>query len=185
MRASADYVNNVHVAYDPRNTQAVIKTLEALYKRANPEFPFNFTFMDERFNNLYQTEQVTASLALGFTLMAIIISGLGMLGLAAYTTERKRKEISIRKTLGASVSGIVSMISMEFVKLSIVATLIGCPIAYFLMDKFLSTYVYHTPLHWTIFAYTSLAIFTITLLTVLFQVTKAALTNPVEALRSE
>ncbi len=86
--------------------------------------------------------------------MAVIISGLGLLGLAAYTAERKKKEIGIRKTLGASVQGIVAMMSKDFIQLSIVAAIIGCPIAYYLMQQFLSGYVYHMDLGWGIFVIT-------------------------------
>ncbi|WP_165823760.1 ABC transporter permease [Pseudochryseolinea flava] len=178
-------VEIIHVAFNPGASENVLQTLESLYKKANPAYPFDYSFLDDRFDKLYQNEKVTSSLALAFTFMAIIISGLGMLGLAAYTAERKRKEISIRKSLGASVTGIVSSMSIDFVKLSFVATLIGCPIAYFLMQHFLAGYAYSTPLKWTVFLYTAIFTMIITVLTVVFQVTKAALINPVEALRSE
>jgi putative ABC transport system permease protein len=117
--------------------------------------------------------------------MAIIISGLGLLGLAAYTAERKRKEISIRKTLGASVTGIVSNMSKDFIVLSGIAIIIGCPISYYLMQKFLEGYAYHTTPGWELFVITALAVLVMSLLTVIFQVTKAAVANPVEALRNE
>ena len=117
--------------------------------------------------------------------MAIIISGLGLLGLAAYTAERKRKEISIRKTLGATVTGIVSMMSRDFLRLSLIATVIGCPIAYYLMEKFLEGYAYHTELSWELFLVTAICVLLISLATVIFQVTKAAIANPVDALRNE
>lgn len=117
--------------------------------------------------------------------MAIIISGLGLLGLAAYTAERRKKEISIRKILGASVSGIVSMMSKDFVQLSLIAAVIGCPVAYYLMEKFLEGYAYHTEPGWELFVLTAIAVLVISLLTVIFQVTKAAVANPVDALRSE
>ena len=128
---------------------------------------------------------MTGILALGFTMMAVIISGLGLLGLAAYTAERRRKEISIRKTLGASVAGIVTMISADFIRLCLVAAVIGCPIAYFLMDEFLAGYAFHAPLDWKIFAATALCITLICIATVIFQVMRAATANPVDALRNE
>jgi ABC-type antimicrobial peptide transport system permease subunit len=117
--------------------------------------------------------------------MAIVISGLGLLGLAAYTAERRKKEIGIRKTMGASVAGIVSMMSQDFIRLSVIAIMIGCPIAYFLMKKFLDGYAYSTELSWHVFILTSLIVMITALLTVIFQVTKAALGNPVDALRNE
>jgi ABC-type antimicrobial peptide transport system permease subunit len=117
--------------------------------------------------------------------MAIIISALGLLGLAAYTAERKRKEIGIRKTLGASVSAIVAMMSGDFVKLSFIAALIGCPVAYYLVQQFLAGYVYHVEVGWELFVITAATVLAISLLTVIFQVTRAAVANPVDALRNE
>jgi ABC-type antimicrobial peptide transport system permease subunit len=117
--------------------------------------------------------------------MAIIISGLGLLGLAAYTAERKRKEISIRKTLGASVTGIVSMMSRDFIILSLIAAAIGCPVAWYMMQKFLEGYAYHTTPGWELFALTAIGVLAMSLITVIFQVTKAALANPVDALRNQ
>ena len=179
------WTGNIFVRFEGTKTQETIQRLEALYKKYNPEYPFTYTFVEDDFERLYNNEKVTGSLALGFTIMAIIISGLGLLGLAAYTAERKRKEISIRKTLGASVTGIVSSMSRDFIILSAIATIIGCPIAYFLMQKFLEGYAYHTTPGWELFVITALAVLAMSLLTVIFQVTKAAVANPVEALRNE
>ena len=117
--------------------------------------------------------------------MAIIISALGLLGLAAYTAENKRKEISIRKTMGASVGTIVTMMSTDFVKLSILAALIGCPVAWYLMTKFLEGYAYHTDLGWGLFILTTLCVLMVSLITVIFQVLRAAVANPIDALRNE
>lgn len=103
----ASWMNRVVVRFEAGKTSEVVKDLEALSKKFAPDYPFNYTFLDDDFEKLYSTEKVTGSLAFGFTVIAIIISGLGLLALAAYTAERKRKEISIRKTLGASVSSIV------------------------------------------------------------------------------
>jgi ABC-type antimicrobial peptide transport system permease subunit len=175
----------VFVRFEGNNTQAAITNIETIYKKYNPQYPFAYSFLDDDFEQLYNTEKVTGSLALGFTMMAIIISGLGLLGLAAYTAERRRKEISIRKTLGASVSGIVSMMSTDFAKLSLIATVIGCPVAYYLMEKFLEGYAYHTTLDWSLFLITALSVLVISLFTVIIQVTKAAIANPVDALRNE
>jgi putative ABC transport system permease protein len=173
------------VRFEGNKAQAAIQHIEKVYKKYNSQYPFTYAFLDDDFEKLYNTEKVTGSLALGFTVMAIIISGLGLLGLAAYTAERKRKEISIRKTLGASVSSIVSMMSTDFAKLSLVATIIGCPVAYYLMGKFLEGYAYHTALSWDLFLLTALSVLVISLLTVIVQVTRAAIANPVDALRNE
>jgi putative ABC transport system permease protein len=173
------------VRFDGRKTQEVIASLERLSKKYSPQYPFTYSFLDDDFEKLYSNEKVTGSLALGFTVMAIIISGLGLLGLAAYTAERRRKEISIRKTLGASVANIVSMMSRDFVQLSLVAAIIGCPVSYYLMTKFLEGYAYHTELGWGLFIFTAVTVLIIALFTVIFQVTKAAIANPVDALRNE
>jgi hypothetical protein len=173
------------VRFDKNATQESLTHLGNAYKKYVPEFPFTYSFVEDDFEKLYNNEKVAGTLALGFTVMAIIISGLGLLGLAAYTADRKRKEISIRKTLGASVSGIVSMMSKDFAKLSLIAAVIGCPVAYYLMELFLQGYAYHTELRWELFLITAILVLIISLITVIFQVTKAAIANPVDALRNE
>lgn len=180
-----EWTSRVFVRFDGSKTKEAVSHLASIYKKYSPEFPFSYTFLEEDFEKLYNNERVTASLALGFTIMAVIISGLGLLGLAAYTSERRRKEISIRKTMGASVSGIVTMMSKDFVALSLIAIVIGCPAAYMLMGKFLQEYAYHAELRWEIFAVTTAAMLVLAVLTVIFQVTKAAMANPVDALRNE
>ncbi len=179
------WTGRVFIKYNGANTQEVLQRLEEIYKKYNPQYPIAYTFMDDDFEKLYNNERVTSSLALSFTVMAIIISGLGLLGLAAYTAERKRKEISIRKTMGASVTGIVTMMSTDFVKLSLIAAVIGCPIAYYLMTKFLEGYAYHADLEWGLFVLTAICVLLISLTTVIFQVAKAAVANPIDALRNE
>jgi ABC-type antimicrobial peptide transport system permease subunit len=179
------WANQIFIKFDPTQLQPVVKKIEGIYKKYNSQFPFTYSFLDDDFEKLYNNEKVTGSLALGFTVMAIIISGLGLLGLAAFTAERKKKEISIRKVLGASVAGIVSMMSVDFIKLSAVASIIGCPVAYFLMQQLLEGYAYHTELKWSLFIITAGCVLCLSLLTVVFQVTKAAIANPVDALRNE
>lgn len=176
---------NAVIRFDAAKTQEAIAHLETLSKKYNPQYEFAYTFLDDDFEKLYNNERVISSLALSFTIMAIIISGLGLLGLAAYTAERKRKEISIRKTMGASVGKIVTMMSADFVKLSALAALIGCPVAWYLMTKFLEGYAYHTNLGWELFVLTAVCVLMISLVTVIFQVAKAAGANPIDALRNE
>jgi putative ABC transport system permease protein len=182
---SYDYPSRVVVRYDASKTSEVVEALGALAKKFSPAYPFVHTFVDEDFERLYNNEKVYGSIAFGFTMIAIIISGLGLLALAAYTAERKRKEISIRKTLGASVATIISLMSKEFAKLSIIAAIFGCPIAWYFMSKFLEGYAYHVDLTLDIFLLTALAVVVISILTVIFQVARAAVANPVDALRNE
>lgn len=179
------WTGRAFIKFEGQKTQEVLQHLDKVYSKYNPQYPFTYTFLDDDFEKLYNNERVISSLALGFTVMAIIISGLGLLGLAAYTAERKRKEISIRKTMGASVGGIVAMMSTDFVKLSVIAALIGCPTAWYLMKKFLEGYAYHTELGWGLFALTAVCVLLISLITVIFQVAKAAVANPIDALRNE
>jgi ABC-type antimicrobial peptide transport system permease subunit len=173
------------IKFEGTKTQEVLQSLEKVYGKYNPQYPFTYSFIDDDFEKLYNNERVISSLALSFTIMAIIISGLGLLGLAAYTAERKRKEISIRKTMGASVGDIVTMMSADFVKLSIIAAVIGCPTAWYLMTKFLEGYTYHTELGWGLFVLTAVCVLIISLITVIFQVAKAAVAKPIDALRNE
>jgi len=170
---------------DPLHAQEAIDHIQSTYKKFSPEYPFEYTFMSESFNRLYKSESITGTLALGFTSMAIIISGLGLLGLAAYTAERRKKEISIRKTLGASVTSLVTMMSKDFAALSLMATIIGCPVAWLLMKKFLESYAYRTEPGWSVFLITALSVIALSQLIVVYQVAKAALANPVNSLRNE
>jgi len=179
------WARQVFVRFDAAQTSTAIAGLQTLYQKYLPEFPFAYTFLEDDFNTLYQNESITGKLALGFTTMAILISALGLLGLAAYTTERKRKEISIRKVLGASASSIVALISADFVKLSLIAAMMGCPLAYYAATRFLEGYAYHIDITWDIFAMTALAVMAIALITVVFQVMRAALANPADALRND
>jgi putative ABC transport system permease protein len=170
---------------DPAMAQEAIAHIQSTYKKFSPEYPFEYTFMDENFSRLYRTEEITGTLAFSFTCMAIIISGLGLLGLAAYTAERRKKEISIRKTMGASVSGLIAMMSKDFVVLSVVAVIIGSPVAWWLMNKFLESYAYRTEPGWEVFLLTAASVVFLSQVIVIYQVAKAALANPVNALRNE
>jgi ABC-type antimicrobial peptide transport system permease subunit len=185
LMCNPSWARRVFVRIESTQTSEALAHLTSLYKKYNPEYPFEYSFLDDDFEKLYNNEKITSSLALGFTIMAIIISGLGLLGLAAYTAEKKKKEIGIRKTMGASVSALVAMMSKNFLSLGLIAAIIGCPVAWYLMSKFLEGYAYHTELDWKVFLITALSVMAISLLTVIFQITKAAGANPVDALRNE
>jgi putative ABC transport system permease protein len=180
-----EWSGNGFARFKANETKEAVAALESVYKKYVPEYPLTYSFLEDDFEKLYNNERVTGSLAIGFTVMAIIISGLGLLGLAAYTAEKRKKEISIRKTLGASVAGIVSMMSVDFIKLSAIAAILGCPIAYLLMKSFLESYAYHPDLTWTTFVVTAIAVLFVSLGTVIYQVTRAALANPIDALKNE
>lgn len=167
------------------NIQDAIAGVRAKWKSFVPDQPFNYQFLDQEFDNMYRAEQRMGGIALSFAVLAIFIACLGLFGLAAFTAEQRTKEIGIRKVLGASVSGIVQLLSGEFLKLVLIAVVIASPIAWYAMDRWLQDFAYRAYIPWWVFALAGLAAVVIALLTVSFQSVKAALTNPVKALRSE
>lgn len=166
-------------------TQEALTTLERLCNDLNPKFPFTYQFSDLEFSKLYKSEEMVGQLSYGFALMAVLISCLGLFGLAAFTAEQRTKEIGIRKVLGATVSGIVSMLSKDFVKLVLLAAVLASPIAWWIMHRWLDGFAYRIDIAWWMFAAAGLAAVVIALLTVSFQAIKAAVANPVESLRDE
>jgi putative ABC transport system permease protein len=150
-----------------------------------PEWPFDYLFLDDNFDKLYRAEQRLGKIFGGFGAIAILIACLGLFGLASFTAGRRTREIGIRKVLGATASGIVRLLSREFVKLVLVANVIAWPVAYFAMNKWLQHFAYRIDLRWQVFALAGALAVMIALLTVSTQAVKAALANPVEALRCE
>ncbi len=147
--------------------------------------PFLYTFMDEDFNRLYQSEQRTGKIFVSFALLAILIACLGLFGLVTYAAEQRTKEIGIRKVLGATVSNIVAMLSKDFLKLVGIAAVIAFPIAWWAMNKWLQDFAYRIEIKWWVFAAAGLMAIMITLITVSFRAFRAALANPVKSLRAE
>jgi putative ABC transport system permease protein len=175
----------LYVKTTGKNVANSLATAARLWNRYNPGFPFEYTFMDEEYANLYKTEQRTGVLFNIFSAIAIIISCLGLLGLATYTAQIMTKEIGIRKVLGASVSSIVTLVSKDFLKLVLLSIAIGSPIAWWAMNKWLQNFVYRIDINWLIFLLAGLMTIGIALITISFQSIKAALANPVKSLRSE
>jgi putative ABC transport system permease protein len=173
------------VRLDGKNTEEALAHLKAVYKKFEPSYPFVYSFLDDQFDDLYKTEQTTGRLAVCFTVIAIFISCLGLFGLASFTAERRTKEIGVRKALGASVFDLVALLCKDFTKLILLALVVGCPIAFYLMSQFLEQYIYHTELSGWIFLITGVSILLIALVTVIFQSARAALANPVTSLRTE
>jgi predicted permease len=159
--------------------------IEAVMKRNNPAYPFDFRFVDDQFNQMFLSEMLMSKLARVFAALAIIISCLGLFGLAAYTAERRTKEIGIRKVLGASVPGIAGLLSKDFLRLVVVSCLIAFPVAWWAMHSWLQDYQYRVSIHWWVFAAAGILSVLIALLTVSFQAIKAAIANPVKSLRTE
>jgi len=172
---------NVRTA-DLKNTIAAIETK---WKTVIPNRPFSYYFADEFFNRQYLDEDRFGKLFLNFAVLAIFISCLGLLGLASYSTLQRTKEIGVRKVLGASVTGIVNLLSKEFMQLVIIAFLIATPITWFFMASWLKDFYYRISIQWWIFVLAGIGAFLIALLTISYQAIRAALTNPVKSLRTE
>lgn len=166
-------------------TSEALAEFGALYSEFNPEFPLNVRFMDEQYEENYQSEQMIGSLAGAFAAIAIFIACLGLFGLASYTAERRTREIGIRKVLGASVPSVVSLLSREFMVLVMIAFIVGAPVAWILMNGWLDMFAYSIELGVGIIAMTALLTVAIAWLTVSYQAFRSALSNPVEAIRSE
>jgi putative ABC transport system permease protein len=167
------------------NLQDGLAKVGSVIKTNNPGYPFEYQFIDDNFNQLFKTETLTGTLAGVFAGLAIFISCLGLFGLAAYTAERRIKEIGIRKVLGASVSGLAGLLSKDFLKLVGISCLIAFPVALWALNNWLQSYQYRVSIHWWVFAIAGILAIVIALATVSFQAIKAALMNPVKSLRSE
>jgi len=180
------YGNNIMVKIKPGTEKNTLESIEKVYSAFHPAaYPFEPTFLDDDYQRQYAAENRVSILSQYFSGLAILISCLGLFGLAMFTIERKRKEIGIRKVLGASVSGIVSLLSKDFLKLVLIALAIASPLAYFFMNKWLQDFAYRIDIQWTVFALAGLVAVGVAFLTVSFQSVKAALANPVKSLRSE
>lgn len=182
-----EYTASMAFRVNTDNVQQIIKQIGELY-HARPAMqgqPFRYAFLDDSFNRLYQSEERTGKIFISFAVLAIVIASLGVFGLITYAAEQRTKEIGIRKVLGASVSGIVAMLSMDFLKLIMLATVVAVPLAWLLMDKWLQNFAYRININWTVFAGSFILIVMITMVTISFKAIKAALANPVKSLRSE
>ncbi|MEM9078803.1 MAG: FtsX-like permease family protein [Bacteroidota bacterium] len=173
------------VRIKPGAERDVIGEIEDIYTKYNPEFRFNFAFMDQTIEAQYLSEQRILSLARYFAYMAIFISCLGLFGLAAFNTEMRVKEIGVRKVLGSSSFGILKLLSSDFVKLVLLSILIASPVAWYLMRDWLSQFAYRIDVGWTVFVVAGILTILIALATVSFQALKAANTNPIKSLRTE
>ncbi len=164
---------------------SAVAKVEAVMKTDNPGYPFNYSFADDVFNGQFNDETRIGKLSGIFSVLAIFISCLGLFGLAAYTAERRTKEIGIRKVLGASATGLAALLSKEFLQWVALSCLIAFPLAWWAMSRWLADYAYRTDIHWWVFAVTGIIALSIALLTVSIQAVRTALANPVKTLRSE
>jgi putative ABC transport system permease protein len=185
MRIEPEGNNLVSVNVSAANLPATIASIEKKWKELIPKRPFSYYFLDEFFDRQYRSEERFGKLFLNFAVLAIFISCLGLLGLASHSTIQRTKEIGIRKVLGASTSTIVNLLSIDFLKLVAISSLIAFPLAWFTMHKWLQDFAYRTGVSWWIFVIAGILATLIALFTISFQAIRAAVANPVKSLRSE
>ncbi len=176
---------NLLVKIKAGNEKNTLANIESLYKTYNQGLAFDYKFMDEDYQALYASEQRVAVLSRYFAVIAILISCLGLFGLAAFTAQKRRKEIGIRKVIGASVNNLALMLSGDFIKLVLVALLIAFPLAWWALNQWLQNFAYRVNIGADVFVLSAIAILLITLLTISYQAIKSALMNPVSSLRTE
>ena len=181
----ADDWNNIAIAVNSGNISSQIRQIEGQWQRMAPGMPFSYSFMDSDFDKLYHADQQTGRLFITFAVFAILIACLGLFGLVTYAAEQRTKEIGIRKVLGAPVGGIVVLLSRDFVRLVLIASLIAFPLAWWTMNKWLETFAYRVAIGWWVFLIAGALALGIALLTVSFQTVRAALANPVKSLKTE
>lgn len=185
IRIEPEETSLIAIKVSTQNVKQTLASIEDKWNQFLPAKPFDYFFLNDYFNRQYQREQRFGKLLMIFSMLAIFISCLGLLGLAAYSTIQRRREIGIRKIVGASASGIVSLLSAEFLKLVFIAFLLASPLAWLLMHSWLQNFAYRIYLHWWVFALAGISAMFIAIVTVSFQALKAAIANPVKSLRTE
>jgi putative ABC transport system permease protein len=177
--------STIYVKTTTHDAKNALTAAGSQFKQYNGEYPFGYAFLDDAFNSLYQSEQREGTLFNYFAGIAIMISCLGLLGLAAFTAQVRTREIGVRKVLGASVGRIVGLLAQDFIKLVFIAIIIATPIAWFAMHSWLQAFAYRVNLSWWVFVAAGVIAVVIAFATISIQSVKAALTNPVKSLRSE
>jgi putative ABC transport system permease protein len=180
-----DHSNLLFVKTTGKDASRAIAGTQSVWNHFNAGNPFSYTFLDEVFDNLYKSEQRTGTLLDIFAVIAIVISCLGLLGLATYTAQVRTREIGVRKVLGAGIGGIVTLLAKDFIRLVVIAIAIATPVSWYLMNKWLSDYAYRVNIGWTVFVVSGLLAIVIAIITISFQSLRAAMANPVKSLRME
>ncbi|MEO8112606.1 MAG: FtsX-like permease family protein, partial [Ginsengibacter sp.] len=176
---------SIAVRINTSDIAGLLGQINAKWKSMVPSQPFSYSFLDEEFNKQYKAEQRTGTISMIFSILAILVACLGLFGLVTYAAEQRVKEIGIRKVLGAAIPDIMGMLSRDFVKLILISICIACPVAWWMMTKWLQDFAYRVNISWWVFAETGLLVLLIALVTSLFQTIKAAIANPVKSLRTE
>jgi putative ABC transport system permease protein len=181
----ANNPGNIAVRFNAKETASLISHIGNEWASLAAGLPFSYTFMDSDFNDMYFAEQRTGKLFVTFAVFAIFIACLGLFGLITYAAEQRTREIGIRKVLGAGVSQIVAMLSKEYLGLVSIAMLIGFPVAWWAMQRWLESFAYRIQIHWWIFMVAGLTTLVIAVITVGLQAVKAAVANPATSLKTE
>ena len=176
---------NLAVKFNASNTSETISFLQSSWDEVFPNSPLEYRFFNEEFGQQFASDERFGKLVFSFTWLAIFIACLGLFGLSAFTAEQKTKEIGVRKVLGASVGGIVLLLSKQFSQLIVVAIVLAIPVAYYLMSQWLSDYEYRVDINWTWFVISAIVALFIALSTVTYQSVRAASINPSKSLRYE
>jgi len=176
---------NLYIRISGQNTRTALQYVQNVFEKTNPGQPFEYAFLDQTFAKQYQSDERKGSMFLSFSGIAIFVACIGLFGLATFTAEKRTKEIGVRKVLGASVASVISLLSLDFLKLVSISILIAAPVGGYIMKVWLRNFAYQTKLEWWMFLFAGSLSVIVALLTVSFQSIKAALRNPVQSLRSE
>lgn len=177
--------NMIIRAKEGADMQKLVAATDRILKSFNKGYPFEYKFIDEKFNRLFQSENRIGNLAIIFSVLAILVSCLGLFGLACYTAEKRTKEIGIRKVLGASVGSLAQLLSVDFLKLVCVSCIVAFPVAWWALHNWLQHYQYRTTVQWWVFPLAALIAIIIAAITVGVEAIKATIANPVKSLRTE
>jgi hypothetical protein len=173
------------VKIEASSTQQAIKHLESVQKKFDPNYPFQYEFLDKSFEKEYTSETTIEKLSIVFTVIAIFISSLGLFGLASFMTERRTKEIGIRKVMGATAQQITVLLSSDFLKLLLISFVVAVPVAWYGVHQWLITFAYHVDLNFTLPLIAAAVLFLTAVISVGYQSVKAAIGNPVDSLKNE
>jgi putative ABC transport system permease protein len=185
MMRNPEWFNEYSVRINPLNVSGTIAGLEKEWKEYSPDYPFTYSFLDDFISNLYKPEEKTGTIISTFSILAILIACLGLIGLASFIFELRKKEIGIRKVLGAGIPGLIKLLNGEFIKLVLIANIIAWPVAYYFMNEWLQNFAYKVSLSIWTFLFVGLVSILIAFLTISFQAVRAATTNPVKSLQYE
>ena len=185
LRVKSKYISCFLVRTKPNETEAAIRSTETLWKEYAEGYPFRYSFLNQNWEDYYKSEKQRGQVFNVISILSIFISCLGLLGLSAFSAERRTKELGIRKVLGASVNGLVGLMGKEFAVLVLLASAIGFPLGWYIMDKWLQSYAFHVEVGWLTVLGASAFCVSIALLTVSYHAIRVAIANPAKAIRYE